>query len=199
VSRSGESPGVTEAFIESGRPGSNRRRPAYEGIHDEKSESCRELEGCRGGRQEKELNLDRQRVYIRDSRVLGEDGCTKTGQSKRDVLIHDELAQVLRELKPAEASPADYVFVGPRAKPINQDNFHNREWRPALEALGIRLRPNYAMRHTYISHLLAAGATPLFVARQTGTSLEMIERHYGHHRMTADDVSALIKRRRRAR
>jgi hypothetical protein len=32
--------------------------------------------------------------------------------------------------------------------------------------------------------LLAAGAKPLFVCRQTGTSLEMIEKHYGDARVT---------------
>jgi len=39
--------------------------------------------------------------------------------------------------------------------------------------------------HTYISRLLAAGAKPFFVCRQTGTSLEMVEKHYGDARVDA--------------
>jgi integrase len=64
-------------------------------------------------------------------------------------------------------------------------NFQTREWRRALAALKIRPRPFYNTRHTYISELLDLGARPLWVAKQTGTSLEMIERHYGRPRDTA--------------
>jgi hypothetical protein len=62
-----------------------------------------------------------------------------------------------------------------------------------LRALSLRPRPFYNTRHTYISLLLAAGATPLFVCRQTGTSLEMIERHYGDPRMAADRLNSLMQ------
>ena len=72
-------------------------------------------------------------------------------------------------------------------------NFQGRDWRPALRLLGIRPRPFYNTRHTYISFLLAAGAKPLFVCRQTGTSLEMIEKHYGDHRVTADALDRMIE------
>jgi len=35
---------------------------------------------------------------------------------------------------------------------------------------------------------------PLFVARQTGTSVQMTEEHYGGVTMTADAVDALIQK-----
>ena len=40
--------------------------------------------------------------------------------------------------------------------------------------------------------LLDAGAKPLFVCRQTGTSLEMIEKHYGDARVDADQLDEMI-------
>lgn len=38
----------------------------------------------------------------------------------------------------------------------------------------------YSCRHTYISQAILDGLTTLDVARLTGTSLQMIDRHYGH-------------------
>src|SRR6266478_5202997 len=52
--------------------------------------------------------------------------------------------------------------------------------------------PLLQRRHTYISTLLAAGAKPLFVCRQTGTSLEMIEKHYGDARVDAEQLDEMI-------
>ncbi len=40
--------------------------------------------------------------------------------------------------------------------------------------------------------MLDIGANPLFVARQTGTSLEMIDNHYGSRRVVAEQLDALI-------
>ena len=56
----------------------------------------------------------------------------------------------------------------------------------------IRPRPFYNTRHTYITYMLDIGANPLFVARQTGTSLEMIENHYGSRRVVAEHLDELI-------
>ena len=54
-------------------------------------------------------------------------------------------------------------------------------------------------RHTYISYMLAIGARPLWVARQTGTSLEMIEQHYGDARCSSGKLDTLISDARKAR
>src|SRR5262245_48299923 len=98
------------------------------------------------------------------------------------------MGQVLL-LRPA---PDDFVFTTPTGAPIDKTNFYQREWLPALRAAGVRARPFCNARHTYISFLLVAGAKPLFVCRQTGTSLEMIERHYGDARVVAEELDDLI-------
>jgi len=46
-----------------------------------------------------------------------------------------------------------------------------------------------------ITYLLALGVSPLFVARQTGTSLEMIEAHYGGITTVADEIDDLRTRK----
>jgi integrase len=38
----------------------------------------------------------------------------------------------------------------------------------------------YTLRHSFITQALSDGLTTLDVARLTGTSLAMIDRHYGH-------------------
>ena len=83
----------------------------------------------------------------------------------------------------------------PRSKPISQANFYVRIWVPALREAQVRIRPFYNTRHAYISWLLANGADPLFVCRQTGTSLEMIEKHYGQSRVTPEQLDLLGARR----
>jgi hypothetical protein len=48
----------------------------------------------------------------------------------------------------------------------------------------------YSCRHTYISQAILDGLTTLDVARLTGTSLQMIDQHYGH--LVQDAVRARI-------
>jgi len=124
--------------------------------------------------------------------VLGEDGRPKTGRSKRDVIIHEGLEAVLQAHMPPRRAPDDSVFTTRAGASIDEANFQRRVWLRALRALRIRPRPFYNCRHTYISMLLDAGAKPLFVCRQTGTSLEMIEKHYGDARVDADQLDEMI-------
>ena len=136
-----------------------------------------------------------RRIRIRGSRVLGRDGRPKTGKSKRDVVIHGNLLDVLRQHRPTGRRPDDFLFTTPGGAPIDQANFYGREWVPMLRRLGVRLRPFYNTRHTYITYLLSLGVSPLFVARQTGTSLEMIESHYGGITAVTDEIDAMIEGR----
>src|SRR5207247_2207029 len=121
------------------------------------------------------------------------EGRPKTGKSKREVLLHDNLIEVLQRHLPLHPAHDDYVFTTASGTPIDQANFYRREWVPMLRVLKIRPRPFYNTRHTYISYMLEIGAKPLWVARQTGTSLDMIERHYGKAKVIAEELDALIE------
>lgn len=63
---------------------------------------------------------------------------------------------------------------------MNIDNFRRRVWSPAVEASGARTPARlYDLRSTFASEALAAGVTVFELARVMGTSVAMIERHYG--------------------
>ena len=72
------------------------------------------------------------------------------------------------------------IFPAPGGGLLNLDNFRRRQWLPAIEASGVR-RPAciYDLRSTFASSTLAAGVSVFQLARVMGTSVRMIERHYG--------------------
>ncbi len=60
-----------------------------------------------------------------------------------------------------------------------------------VRALGIRPRPFYNCCHTGISTLPLPGKS-LFICRQTGTSLEMIDKRYGDARVHPAHLDEII-------
>ncbi len=63
---------------------------------------------------------------------------------------------------------------------MNLDNFRRREWTPAIETAAVRKPARiYDLRSTFASGALAAGVSVFELARIMGTSVRMIERHYG--------------------
>ena len=72
---------------------------------------------------------------------------------------------------------------------ITRHNFGNRLWIPAVESAGIETPARlYDLRSTFTSNALAAGITTFELARIMGTSVGMIEAHYGALIDTAHDA-----------
>jgi hypothetical protein len=72
------------------------------------------------------------------------------------------------------------VFAGPKRGPFDLANFRRREWGPAIDSAGIEKPARlYDLRSTFASNALAAGITVYELARIMGTSVGMIEAHYG--------------------
>ncbi|HET6865664.1 MAG TPA: hypothetical protein VFH80_07065 [Solirubrobacteraceae bacterium] len=72
------------------------------------------------------------------------------------------------------------MFPAPEGGVFNLDNFRRRVWAPAIDAGGVAEPARiYDLRSTFASDALAAGATVFELARVMGTSVRMIERHYG--------------------
>jgi integrase len=72
------------------------------------------------------------------------------------------------------------LFPAPQGGFINIDHFRRREWQPSLRAAGLPPRRMYDLRHTYATFSLAAGVSLFTLARCMGTSVQMIDRTYGH-------------------
>jgi hypothetical protein len=72
------------------------------------------------------------------------------------------------------------LFPSPTGGLLRLDNFRRREWAPAITSSGIDKPARiYDLRSTFASNALAAGVTVFELARVMGTSVVMIERHYG--------------------
>src|SRR5262249_39151445 len=64
-------------------------------------------------------------------------------------------------------------------------------FQAVLRVLKIRLRPFYNTRHTFISIALTLGCNQKWIAEQMGTSIAMIQEHYG--RYIRDDGDRLLR------
>jgi integrase len=69
---------------------------------------------------------------------------------------------------------------------MNLHNWRVRDWIPAVKAAGFvtadgkAAKRIYDLRHTYATTSLAAGVSLFSLSRRMGTSVEMIDRTYGH-------------------
>lgn len=71
-----------------------------------------------------------------------------------------------------------YLFVGQRGERFSEMAVVKRFW-DISNRLGFSICA-YSYRHTFVTRSLLAGLTAAQVAELTGTSIQMIERHYGH-------------------
>ena len=120
-------------------------------------------------------------AMISRSRFLGEEHAPKTAKSNRMIRMPSALVEMLKEMKPLRAVGNDYVFTDSQRQPIHQGEFGRYYFQGALRVLGIRPRPFYNTRHTFISVMLSHGVNPQWIAEQCGNSVEVISRHYGSY------------------
>jgi integrase len=110
---------------------------------------------------------------------------TKTHKSRREVPLTTAALAALGEVPPRLDSR--YVFTTTRKVPgsdgpgpFDVHNFRRRVWAPAIDSAGITKPARiYDLRSTFISNALASGLTVFELARIAGTSVTMIELHYG--------------------
>jgi integrase len=72
------------------------------------------------------------------------------------------------------------VYPGERGGYLNLHAWRRDEWYTALDAAGVDKRTPYAMRHTFASFGIAAGVSLFYLARLMGSSVEQIDKTYGH-------------------
>lgn len=144
-----------------------------------------------------DLDTNAGTLRINKSRHLGIDGATKTRGSTRTLLLLPDVRDVLRDLVPLHANPTRFLFTNRyTGGPINQSEWAREYWGRCLRATGIRPRPFYNTRHAFISIALTNGVNLKWLAEYCGTSVEMIENHYGRFMQThaAIQLALLIGR-----
>jgi integrase len=118
-------------------------------------------------------------VQIRRAYANGRVKQTKTRLSRRAVPLQAIALEALDRLQPRGQSPL--LFPNARGGYLDFRNFNRRQWKPVQRAVGIEpLRDLYDLRHTYATFALRAGVPVFALSRFMGTSIAMIDLHYGH-------------------
>jgi integrase len=126
-------------------------------------------------------DLDRRAGLVNVRRTVS-DGevveLAKTSRSRRQVPLSRRALAALDTL-PLRLDPP-LLFPAPSGGLLNLNNFRRRVWNPAVTSSGVAKPARiYDLRSTFASNALAAGVTVFELARIMGTSVLMIERHYG--------------------
>jgi integrase len=111
----------------------------------------------------------------------------KTQRSRRSVPLSRMALDALAAVPPRIDSPL--AFPSPSGGLIDLHNWRAREWKPALEAAGIGHGTIYTLRHTFATNAIAAGIGLFELARYMGTSVDMLDRVYGHLVVGAEHVA----------
>jgi site-specific recombinase XerD len=108
---------------------------------------------------------------------------TKTRLSTHAVPLQAKAVDALDRL-PASANPI--LFPNMRGGRVDFRIFGRKHWRSAQIKDEIEpIRGLYDLRHTYATFALRAGVPVFAASRSIGSSIAMIDRHYGHLALTA--------------
>ena len=144
----------------------------------DRARALRRLQAAAGVRRDDRRDVDRRAGHLSVVRTVSDGELVelgKTSRSRRPVPLSRRALAALDRL-PARL---DTTLLFPRAAggPVNANNWHRREWRPAIGASGVATpaRP-YDLRSTFASYALAGGVSIFQLSRVMGTGVAIIER-----------------------
>jgi integrase len=128
-------------------------------------------------------------ILVRRNYSRGEFTTPKNHKARR-VDISREVRRVLMDLRDGMAIRAfekgeefvpRLVFPSTAEAPLDGINVYHRDFLPCVEAAGLRRITFHALRHSYASHLIQAGASLAYVKDQMGhSSIQVTVDTYGH-------------------
>jgi integrase len=129
-------------------------------------------------------DIGERTLLVERSVAFGQLKSTKTGKA-RTVRLLAPLAETLATWHAVTARPAptDLIFPAPDGSPWNADrarNWRTRAFADAAKAAGVPNARPYDLRHSFISLLIAQGASVVEVARQAGHAPTITLDTYAH-------------------
>lgn len=131
-----------------------------------------------------DIDLERRLVHVRrvysDGRLiqLGPEG-SKTKLQRRSVPLRQIVVDELNARPPRIDTPLLWPAKQGRGY-MNLDSFRRQFWQPAFQAADVTYQRIYDLRHTYATDSIASGIDLFTVSRRMGTSVEEIDKTYGH-------------------
>jgi integrase len=130
------------------------------------------------GLESRDVDRDAGVIYVHGAYANGRLKHTKTRLSNRAVPLQAKAIDALDRLPRSEN---EILFPNARGGRIDFRSFGRRHGKPAQRVARIEpLRDLYDLRHTYVTFALRAGIPAFAVSRFIGSSIAMIDRHYGH-------------------
>lgn len=126
-------------------------------------------------------DIDREHKVVRIRSVFTDGRLKNYGKqngSLRTVPLPAPALAAVDALPPRIDTPL--LFPGVRGGYLNLNTWRRREWDSAVRAAGLEHRPPYALRHSFAAWSIAAGIGLFELARLMGTSVEQIDKTYGH-------------------
>lgn len=143
----------------------------------------------------RDVDVDARLLHVR--RVWNEAGLVelgaegaKTWRQRRSVPLRHVVLDALDRMPRRIDTPLLFPSKRPNkngGRHLNLTGFRQNFWFPALTAAGVPRQRIYDLRHTYASESIAAGIDLFTLSRRMGTSLEQIDRTYGHLAGGADE------------
>jgi integrase len=140
------------------------------------------------------VDFDNRMIRVRAARVRGEQVLPKNEFGDRDIPMSQPVFDAMKRQFKRTGKLNTFVFLSARGKPINTNNFSNRDWPEILTKANLKLRRPYQTRHTGATLMLASGENPEWIAHVLGhADCEMLWRVYSRYvpNMTRKDGSAL--------